>query len=710
MTLYRESLSRSTRSEEESDLSVSDLLRVIRRRTWLLGASAAFFLALATVYLVVAKRRFQADAELQLLSQKPSSSISDFAAGDSDTSALQLSVTMQTYVGILTSERLALQVIEELHLEQLPEFRLARRKDEENRPLAEAPHRREEVLRRFEKDLTVSPGSGSRLLNVSFRSTSPDVAKQVLNRLIEDFVAYNSSVRHSGSMRTETGLGKQLADLRKQVQMEEQTAQQAQHASGVYGTDASHNIAVARLEVLQLQLANAEQNRIVKGSVYDLVQGGNPEAISNLSNAPGQTSSPGGINSLALLETFHQREAELATQEAELASKFGSAYPPLVAVRKQLAALHQSMTTESKRLVTSAAGDYKAAVIQESGLRHEVEHQTALANQSNDAATRYLIANRQATATRDLYEHLLERSEELGVVAGLESDDVEVVDSAHVATSAKPAVLLTLLEGTGAGLVFGLCGVFLWDSMDQTVYAPDLAQKLSGIPLLGVVPLAVSKSAEPDPELTEAVRFIEASALMASAIQPKVLMITSASAGDGKSFMALKMASIRSRDGRSTLIVDADQRNGVLSRRLELTSRPGLAEMLGTPAMPDGSAYVQVIKDGVKVIPAGNLRPEYVASLASGAIESLLSDWKKTYDSILLVTAPLESASDALVLARLVDGVVMVCRTNVTDQTTFARACERLKLVKAPLIGTILNAAPRNSSEYQHYSGRKRNA
>ncbi len=707
MTISNQSSISSTRSNEEPDLNVSDVFRVVRRRAWLLVAFITFFLALSALYLLVAKRRYQADADLQLLSHKPSYSISDFTAGDSDTSALQLSVTMQTYVGILTSERLALQVIDELKLEQLPEFHVASHPGEENRPLAAAPHRREEVLRRFQKDVTVYAGSGSRLLNVSFRSTSPEVAKRVLDRLIEDFVAYNSNVRHSGSVRTELGLSKQLGDLRIEVQREEQAAQQAQRNIGVYGTDASHNVAVSRLEAIQLQLANAEQNRIVKGSVYELVRSGDPEAISNFSNAPGQAAAPGGINSLALLQTFHQREADLSVQEADLASKFGSAYPPLTVVQKQLAAVRQSIGDESKRLVASAAGDYKAAIIQEGDLRREVQQQTALANESNDAATRYLIANRQATATRDLYEHLLERSEELGVVAGLESGDVEVVDPAHVSTSAKPAILLTLLEGAGAGFILGLCAVFLWDSIDHTLYMPELAQSLSGVPLLGVIPCARSKRNDTDPELMEAFQFMEASIFMASSLPPKVVMVTSAAGGDGKSFVALNLALVLARAGHSTLLVDADLRKGSLSRQLELSSKPGLAEMLRESARPNGASSIQAIDEGVHFLPAGMLHPNHAQS---DAMASILVRWREIYDYILVTTAPLDSASDALVLSRMMDGILIVSRANVTNQTLFARACERMRMVQAPLLGTVFNAMPRESSEYKHYVGRKGSA
>ena len=109
-------------NDSEPDLDLAEILKILGRRKRLLFWSLFGTILLALLFLIFGNRRYRAEAQLELLDQKPTANISDLAASGGDTDALQLGVTMQTYVGVLTSERLSIQVIDELHLENTSDF------------------------------------------------------------------------------------------------------------------------------------------------------------------------------------------------------------------------------------------------------------------------------------------------------------------------------------------------------------------------------------------------------------------------------------------------------------------------------------------------------------------------------------------------------------------------------------------------------------
>ncbi len=713
--------------DSEVDLNLADIFRVISRRRNLIFKCLAAVMLLAVLYLLVAKRTYRADAVMQLANENISSGISSLASADADTSTLQLSTTLQTYVGVLTSENLALQVIRELHLEQSPEYHAKVRKDEQNLPLEQTRYHREAVLRRFKGNLAVTAGSGSRILSVSFKSTSPDTARRVLDRLLQDFISYNADLRFSASERSESWLRGQLVDLKAQVERTEKAAVEAQRDTGIYGNDGSHNLVLSRLESLQAELIGAEQNRIVKGAILHVVERGDPEAVSNLSSAAGQSIAPGSVNSLALVQTLRQQEAVLSSQYAQLSVDFGPGYPRLAEVEKQLADVRASISRETLRLTQRAVNDFKAAAEQESSLTTEVNKQKVLANQSNDAAIRYLVASREATSTRDLYEHLLEKAKELGAVAGLTASDIEIIDSAHVGPAASPNILLTLAEAAGLGLFLGLCAALLRDSLDSSLYKPELLGTLTGLRLLGVIPsvrprdlaknlhagnlrgpvtLWSAADTYPQSQFTESFRAIRTAALLPPPPRPtKVILVASPAGHEGKGVFTANFATVLSQEGRRVLIVDADLRRGMLSRSLNHASNTGLADLLSGATAAEH--YPSLLKrfGTADFLPAGSTQPFPAALFDSPACSAMLDLWRTQYDFILLSTAPVVSYTDTVILAPRADGVILLGRAGVTSKAAFLRAYQLLTSVGAPLLGSVYNAMNTRSPEYAFYAG-----
>lgn len=707
---FSQASGRGPRSNSGPDLNLSQLLPVLRRRRNLFWKCFFVCCLLTLIYLAVAKRRYRADAELQVLSEDSAASVTGAATDDAG-SALQLNLTMQTYAGVLTSDTLALNVIRELQLEQTPEYHVKLSGSEAAReayePLEKTRVRREEVLRRFRRNLQVSIVSGSRLITASFLSTDPDLASKTLNQLLNDFVEYNYDLRLKASLKTEDWLGRQLVDLKARADNAQAEAARLQVQTGSFGIDGTHNIVVSRLESLDQELISAQQNRIVKEAILHVVNAGDPEAISNLSGTAGQSMAPGSVNSLALIQTLRQQESVLSTQYADLTSKYGSNYPRVIEVREQLAALTASIQRENDRLTARAKNDYKAALEQERNLQKQMDQQKGEAAKANDLSVRYLIASREAASSRDLYEHLLQKLKEAGIFSGLHSTNIDVIDPPHVgAAPSQPKWLQTLAIGMASGLLLGLAAIFLVDSLDPALYEASDAVDLTGAALLGTLPLVASvrrkdaarssqdalESILANPAFTEALRQVRTAIQRKGAgSAPRRILVTSSSTPEGKSTVAAGLAGVLAQQGHQVLLIDADLRHGQLSRDFGLAGQKGLSDLIANDVPWTQGRQSLHKRHQVDFLPSGStaaLPSELLSSANAARLWHSVSD---DYDYVLLDSVSVLAVADAVELASQVDGVILVVRPGLTSKQALVETTQTLAEAEVVTIGCVLN-------------------
>jgi len=185
----------------------------------------------------------------------------------------------------------------------------------------------------------------------------------------------------------------------------------------------------------------------------------------------------------------------------------------------------------------------------------------------------------------------------------------------------------------------------------------------------------------------------------------KVVAISSAITGEGKTVSTVNLASNLASTGRKrVLLIDLDLRKSDLAKGLRFASVPGLAELLaGTASLNEVLRYV--IAQGLHVIPSGKRVSNPWRMLSGEKFRIFLEELRDQYDVILLDTAPMVPVSDALVLRDLVDGVVLVHRLGYTPHNLFRQALEDIGEKK--LLGVLLNGVePQSERYYQRYYGK----
>ena len=186
----------------------------------------------------------------------------------------------------------------------------------------------------------------------------------------------------------------------------------------------------------------------------------------------------------------------------------------------------------------------------------------------------------------------------------------------------------------------------------------------------------------------------------------KVLVVTSALPGDGKTTCATNLALTLTQRGIKTLVIDADLRRGVINRAFDAPLEPGLANvLLGTARLEAALRKMEVGETHALMyyLTAGTRADNPTGLIESARMRSLITELATEYDRIIIDTPPVNAVTDAALLGSWADGVILIARAGVTERPALAYAVDQLRRVRAPLLGVVLNAIDfRRDSAYDN--------
>jgi capsular exopolysaccharide synthesis family protein len=420
-------------------------------------------------------------------------------------------------------------------------------------------------------------------------------------------------------------------------------------------------------------------------------------------------------------------------------------------VKAQIDEIEKTIRAERTHVLHRIRNEHESAVLRERLLEADYTAQSGLVTAQAGKSVEYRILEREAATNRALYDNLLQKVKEAGVAAAMAASNVRVIDPATTPSRPiRPNHVLNGGLGLASGALLGLLLIFIRERSDRTLRQPGDAALFLGLPELGVIPdgdgerkerhragrfpergeilqiAGAASSADPDraphgdnvelatwqrrPSLiAECFRATLTSILFAGGAdnRPRVLVVTSASPGEGKTTVASNLAIALAEINRRVLLIDADMRKPRLHKVFGVSNLSGLSNLLrernplnGTPlagvAQATGIPNLFVLSSGPGAVSIPNL-------LHSERMAELLEKARGEFDTILIDSPPMLPIADARILARSADAVVLVLQAGRTSRDSARAVVNRFSEDGSVILGAVLNSWTPSGREYGDY-------
>ncbi len=624
----------------------------------------------------------------------------------------------QTQYELLKSRSLALRVVNQLGLADLPppppsplaEFKawltgwLPKASEAKNpgKPLSESD-RIEGAVSGFLGGLTVEPVRNSRLAKLYYDSPDPQRAATILNTLVKNYINMSMERRFDASTYARNFLQERLQQVKAKLEDSERQLVGFARQEQIISIDDKQSTVSQTLAATNAGLAEAEKKRIVAEANYRQVMGARGQGLSQILDSK-------------IIQTLKETKAKLEAQYQENLGIYKPAYPTMVQLRSQISQVDALINQEINNIRAAVTASYEAARSEESLLRGRLEQLKQDVLSLQDRSIQLNILRREVDTNRQLYDGLLQRFKEVGVAAGIGTNNISVVDEAKVpGWPYKPNLRMNALLALVLGLLGGVGLAFLFEHLDDTFRRPEELEKLLGLPVLGVIPktrqerddgrpIALVGHDDPRSAFAEAYRSVRTALQFSTASGvPRLLTVTSAMSGEGKTTTALSLAIQFAQAGKRTLLIEADLRKPSLHRALNLDNQVGLTNYLaGGGAQPVDIAKPTHVSN-LFVVPSGPLPPNPAELLSSARMVELLGLAAGKFDQVVVDSPPLLGLADALIIGNLCEGTLLTVEMGSTPRGYAQGALKRLRGARVHVLGAILTKLEARAGAYGYY-------
>jgi succinoglycan biosynthesis transport protein ExoP len=686
-----------------TDATLSEAWVTIRARKKLILAVAALGAIYGIYEGATQPRLYDASGTIEIRSGSSNEYRVGSIGGGSNNSSLPTEIT------ILKSDSLLLAVARDRNLANDPAF-MGPSAHYRN---VDDPAVRRAVIGALQQDISVIEIPKTDIVRISCNTGKAQLSADIVNQLVQDYITRSFQSRADATKRVQDFFSRQLDDLKKEVEKSQERLLDLQKQLGVLGFDPKDNQITSTLDELNRAAGSAEIARIQAETRYQVLSSMDPSTLDQAGNAY----APSNVSSLrGQLAAARIRLAELETTEK-------SNNPDEREVRNQIAELNTQITEEENRILNETRQAYLAAKAQENQTNSALDSEKASAYKLRDDLLEYTLRTREYESNRALYDGLEQRLRTASVEAGLESTEIEPVDTAYppLGPTLKPRTNIFVVD-TFVMLVLGIILAFVLESLDTGLRSVAEIESVSGLPSLALIPRArrsvsdetslstamrnLGTLSSPKSQFSEAFRALRTSLLLSVAGgEPKVILLTSATPSEGKTTVSINLACVLAQRNVRVLIIDADLRRPTVHHRFGLNGKVGLTSVLtGSVSLEDAIQTVSEIPQ-LDVLVSGPVPPFPTEMLGSETMHQLLERCKGMYTHIVMDSPPLLSVTDSVVLARDADAVVMIVRHGKSSKHAMRRARDLLVRSGAPVTGIVLNAVDLNSPEYYAYYG-----
>lgn len=595
--------------------------------------------------------------------------------------------------------------------------------------LAASPASKESLVRNILGTLKVKEEGGSNLVRVTLTGPNAQLTADTANQLAQKYIEEGQNARASEAGDTDTFLQQQLNDSKDKLQKAEDALQAYAKDSGmVLTSDNQEPVATEHLRELQQGLAQAQVNSAQQQAQLDVARHSSPESLPEVIDDP-------------VIREDKSKLRDLNVQMANLSTTMTPENYKVQQIEAQIQDLQKEMSLHRSAIVERLTIQQHEAARRTELLQGEYQQQLSTTMDQGSKQVRYNMLRNEVDVDRQLYQTMVQRAKEAGVMVALRTPNARIVSAALAPSlpySPNLAVSLALafLLATVASVLY----VLILERQNRSVRVPGETEvflpnaELAAIPQAefatrrlggGSLGLAKGKDQGQHPMLehwtnhegaimSEAYRMAGTSVLLRTdgGTQSRVLLVTSPLPQSGKTTSCANLAISIAEASRKVLVIDGDLRKSGLSHLFGFQGMPGLSDALSETRKEDPLKLIRPTEfRGVWVLPSGTVQENAAKLLQSERLRTVIELLRSEFDYVLLDGPPLLGIADARLLGRRAGGVILVCRAGRTKRDELNEAWSILREDGTNVLGTILNGydlkteCPTRYSNYLAYTG-----
>lgn len=624
---------------------------------------------------------------------------------------------MQTQYYLLKSRGLADRTIKEHNLLSDPEFYPA---GIAGKTPAEIDQIRGNMAGGMLGSIAVDPVHGTDLVDVSYIATSPKLAQKVAEGLADSYMRMNVEKKLDATRQASDFLTRQIAGVKADIDDAQQQLTKYGESKGIISTTDASNVTVLKLTQLNSDLTAASNDRILKEAAYQTMLNANPEGVAGND---------------ALVSRLTEEESHLQRDYAQKLAVYRADAPDMVALHQQIEKIRQTRQTALndgyEKAKSNARSEMLSAQAREASMRNAFDAQKRETLKLNANAFTYTDLRGVIESKRTLLDQLMKRLNDTEVTSrlrGANTSNIHIVEHAEVPrTRFNVTMKKNLQSAFPLGVILGLAAIFFLEYMDRSIKTPEELERVTRYASLGVIPAAASvsgsrssyayrylgtarlrvveeeeKEGTPPPNvelipfrdsrspIAEAYRAFRTSLLLASANSPKVIVITSTFAREGKTTTSVNLATVLAQMGKPVLLIDADLRRPRIQKVFRDKMNLGLVNYLAANINIDDVIQPTEVPN-LSVILSGPTPPNPSELLASDRMKHLIDEMRGRFAYVIFDSPPVMAVTDAIVLSSKADGVVLTVHGGNTPRDLVQRAAEKLRQSNIPVLGALLN-------------------
>ena len=555
------------------------------------------------------------------------------------------------------------------------------------------------VAKGYQGALSIAPTSRTTSVAVvSLMNTNIQRARDFINKLMEMYNRNTNNDKNKVAEKTREFINERIKIIDEELGSTEDKLEAFKRNAGLTDISSDAQLAVSGN-------AEYEKRRVDNGTQINLVR----DLIKYINNPLNEYELlPGNIGlSDAGLTTQIGRYNELIIERKRLLRTSTESNPMIVNLDTSIRAMKSNVQA-------AINGTLQGLLIVKADLEREAGRFSRRISDAPGQERQYVSIARQQEIKAGLYLMLLQKREENAITLAATANNAKIIDE-PVATggplSPKPNMIYMIALVLGVGMPVGV--IFLIGLTKFKIEGRGDVEKLTRLPIVGDVPLTNEKAGSiavfenQNTLMSETFRHIRTNLQFMLENDQKVILVTSTVSGEGKSFISSNLAISLSLLGKRVIIVGLDIRKPGLNKIFNIPRKEqGITQYLSNPEK-NLMDFVQPsdVSKNLYILPGGIVPPNPTELLARDGLDKAIETFKKNFDYVILDTAPAGMVTDTLLVGRVADLSVYVCRADYSRKAEFTLINELAADNKLPNICTIINGLDLKKKKYGYYYG-----